>query len=599
MRSLERTPTVSAQDQASNPPSERPWFAPGVIAVFTILGVFVLPFFFPPAHPTLSSSYSSGYNNRVAAVAAAICAMATFGLAWRSGYGFALSTSSWGGRERIRSKSLGWALTACAMFTAGVGWLLTKSQVAYNDNIYFLEYMDEVSRYHLHVYKDFSFLYGPVLLYFPVAVQVLLRPLHAGVQAAYYMALTLMQLLGIVLLYYTLEALPLSRRLKTITLGLFTLGTLCPLMGLNYTLVRSLLPFSTLLFIIKVKRPFAVAGLIFLGELLQLSVSPELGVAFAAGACCYSLCRAFATSWLYFVALVAAPLGILAFLGVTGTVYLSSMSQFSSGCLNLIVEPLPYILFFLGTLVWLVPWMLGRMVKDGSPDTVEMLSLFVVSMTLVPAALGRCDPLHVFFNGAGVYLLGVVATSAYSSKVRDLWLLGLGLMLLWTQVVNSYIYVHAYLYAAKIVFLGAPEREKAWFQNFLAVEREVDRGKVSVPFYIPFSLEEELKRTGLYQPDRECFYIGIWDTASEAARARRMDETEWAIVSTHATVAVETSVTTRGFVGLGFKYRERHAPYRYGALLFDDLAVHWTRVSQNVDWILYHNNQFSRRGSGK
>lgn len=567
------------------------------MAVATGFGVFVLPLYFPPTHPALSASYSAGFNNRVAAVAAGIAAMITFVIAWRAsgGPGVAFSEE----RGRIRRGFLAGALGMCAVFTLGMGWMLTRAVVAYNDNLYFLEYMDEVATYHLHIYKDFSFLYGPVLLYFPLAVMKLMHPFHVGLQGSYYVALTLMQMLGIVLLYYTLEALPLSRRLKTIALCLFSLCAVCPLMGLNYSLVRSLLPFSTLLFATRLKRPMITAAALFLGELLQLAVSPELGAAFAAGACFYALCRTVTASRMYLIALAAPPLAIAAFLGITGSIYLASVSQFSQGCLNLIVEPLPYMLFFLYALVWLVPRMLGRMVKDGSPDAIPMVSLFVVSMTLVPAAFGRCDPLHVLFNGVGVYLLALVAVSTYSKRMGDWWLIGLTLVLLWTHTVNLFMFVHPIRYAARFSIRSTPEseRQNQWYLNFLAVERAVDRGTVSVPFDVPFIMEEELKRKGIYQPDREVFSIGIWDTPTETARVERMDRSEWTLVPTRATLQVETGASSWDIVGWGLPYPERRQPYLSRKLIFNDLATHWTPSARNLDWILYHNNRFASAGS--
>lgn len=571
------------------------WLTGAVTAVLTCLGVFVLPFLFPPKHPAFSAAYTSGFNNRVAAVAAAVMALMTFGLAWRSRATVGSPEAEKHGR--IGRRALLTALGCCAVFTLVMGGLLTRAQVAYNDNLYFLEYMDQVTRYHRHIYQDFSFLYGPALIYFPVAFQLLLRPFHVGVQGAYFLALTTVQLLGILLLYATLEALPLSQRMKRMTLGLYTLCVLCPLMGLNYTLVRSLLPFATLLLITKVKQPLRVAGLIFLGELLQLAVSPELGVAFAAGACFYALCRAFTSSRWYGVALISPPLALLAFLGVTGKIYLSSIAQFSSGCLNLIVEPLPYLLFFLFALVWLVPRWLGLLTRRGFAAAVPMLSLFVLSLALVPAALGRADPLHVFFNGAGMYLLALVAISTYRKKVRDWWLAGLVLILLSSQAVNTRVFVHPILHAVRVNLFSMPESQTSWYVSFEEAARHVDGGRVSVPFFVPFSLEQMLKRMGIYQPDRECFYIGVWDVPTEQARIKRMHQAEWVIVSTHVPVLYETAETTRKIVGFGFRYRDRKAPYPYGRLILDDLAQHWTVAFKNTDWILYHNPGFPM-GSG-
>jgi hypothetical protein len=110
-------------------------------------------------------------------------------------------------------------------------------------------------------------------------------------------------------------------------------------------------------------------------------------------------------------------------------------------------------------------------------------------------------------------------------------------------------------------------------------------------------MESELKQAGQYQPDPECFDIGIWDVPSETARVRRMDATEWTLVSSHSQLNVETTQNL-SVVGLGFTYPQRRQPYIFGTLIYKELAARWTPVSQSSDWILYHNNQFKPSAAG-
>ena len=166
-------------------------------------------------------------------------------------------------------------MAVSAAFTAALAYLLCRVNMASVDNRYFLEYMDDVSRYHQHIYVDFSFIYGPLLLYFPLFMHWLLRPFHIGIEGSYYVALVVANVLGLVLLWLTLEALPISRKVKSITLCLFTIMTMCPVMGINYTLIRFLTPFSTLLFASRIKQPWAIAFAFFLGEFSSLVSHPS------------------------------------------------------------------------------------------------------------------------------------------------------------------------------------------------------------------------------------------------------------------------------------------------------------------------------------
>ena len=140
-------------------------------------------------------------------------------------------------------------------------------------------------------------------------------------------------------------------------------------------------------------------------------------MAFAAGACFYAICMIARNGAAWIPALIAPFVGAGAFLPVAGPNYLDSMRKFSHGDFNLVVEPLGYIILFLIATVWLVPRMLAGTFRQRRPEALLLASLFVVCLALVPPAFGRCDPLHVFFNGAGMFVLASVAICAYSQNV--------------------------------------------------------------------------------------------------------------------------------------------------------------------------------------
>jgi hypothetical protein len=556
------------------------------ITMLTAFGVFILPFFFPPSHSSRSAAYTAGFNNRVADAATALISLLAFATAWR--FRIYPRAPQLNDRRRTPLWLLAASVTVCVAFTTWLSWILTKAQISLLDTHYFLEPLDDVIRYHQLIYTDFTFPYGPLLLYFPLWMHTLLKPFHIELQGSYYVALTIAESLGLVLLYYTLEALPLSRRAKSVTFALFTLAALCPLMGLNYSLVRSLLPFSTLLFMARAKKPLLLASLFLLGEILQLAVSPELGFAFAAGACFYALCLTLQKGPAWIPAIAAPPLAVALFLAVVGKAYLDSMAAFSRGALNLIVEPLGYILLFLLATVWLVPIMLARLFRERRPDAVLMASLFVTCLALVPVALGFCDTLHVFYNAVGIYLLGTVAISSYPKSARELWFFFLACILLWMQFIN-YVMRPDLRQAARIVYRHAPRHD---FIDIARLQAIVGSAQVSTPFAIPLKLEEELKSSGHYLPDREFTDFGVADAPSETARAARMDACQWALIPALDPTLTETPYTTTVLVGIGYNfYPDRQKPYVVGAIILDDLKEHWKPIARVGDWILYRNNQ--------
>jgi len=455
------------------------------------------------------------------------------------------------------------------------------------DNRYFLEYMDDVSRYHQRIYADFSFIYGPLLLYFPVFTHWLLRPFHVGIEGSYYVALTVVIVLGLVILWLTLEALPLSRRVKSITLCMFTIMSMCPVMGMNYTLIRFLAPFSTLLFASRIKSPLLVALAFFFGASLQLGISPELGVAFAAGACFYAICMIAKHGPAWIPALIAPLVGAGAFLLVAGPNYLDSMRKFSHGDFNLVLEPLGYVILFLIATIWLVPRMLAAAFWRRRPEAVLLASLFMVCLALIPPAFGRCDPLHVFFNGAGMFVLASVAICGYSERARKVWFFCFVCSLLWMQLTN---FVHRPDVKRAVGLRPDDDLPQNWI-DISQLESIIGNAKISVPFPIPFGVENQLKRSGHFIPDRECFNLLVTNADAETARTARMDHAQWALIPKKDPRYWEVPWNTSPILGIGYKfYPTRRTPYVYGVILMKELDAHWTRVATVGDWIDYRQN---------
>lgn len=554
------------------------------IGSLAALGVFLVPFLFPPSHPSLSASYTAGFNNRVAALAAAFVGLLSFALAWK----FQLFPNRAHDPDR-RSIPL-WLATSClavtAAFNAAFGLLLCRAEVASVDNRYFLEYMDDVFRYHERIYADFSFAYGPLLLYFPLWIHALLRPFHIGIEGAYYVALMLAHVIGLVVAWVTLENLPISRKVKAITLCLFAILSMCPVMGLSYTLVRFLAPFSTLVFISRIKNPLFVVLAFGLGEALQLAVSPELGFAFAAGACFYAICMTAENGLARILAIAALPVGAGLFLWIGGPHYLDSLRLYSHGDLNLIVEPLGYIILFLIATVWLVPRMLAGAFRQRRPEAVLLASLFIICLGLLPPAFGRSDPLHVFFNGAGMFLLASVAIGGYSGNIRKLWFLCFACSLVWMQFVNFMLRPDV----RRAVGFAPKETQRNWIDTS-QLESIIGDAKISVPFWVPLRVEDELKQGGHFLPDRESFNLVVTNPDAEKARAARMDRVQWALIPAKDVLYRETPSNTSRMLGIGYQfYPKRRQPYVYGAILLDELQRHWTPVATVGDWIVYHQN---------
>jgi hypothetical protein len=566
-----------------------PVFAVATVIVLTSFGVFVLPFFFPPTHPAYSASYTAGFNNKVAVIATILISFLTFYLARRLDLFPEWFRSD--DEAPIPMGLLATSIALCTTFTARLGWMLCKAQLASDDIHFFLESMDEVIRYNRHIYTDFTFNYGPLLLYYPVWIHRLLQPLHISLEGSYFVALAIAVALGQVLLYLTLESLPISKDVKRVTFLAFTVIAMCPVLGLNYTFLRFLVPFSTLLFVTRTQKPLKLALFFFLGELIQLAVSPEMGLAFGAGACFYGVSQWRQKGAPWMLAVAAPPLAGGIFLTITGRSYLDSITKFSNGTGNLIVEPLGYILLFLVAVVWLIPQMLAARFKRDQPDATLMASLFVLSIGLLPPALGRCDLLHVFFNGAGIYLLASVAVCSYPKTIRELWFLFLVSSVTWMQMVNFWVRPDLAL-APKVIYSPSLRSDSI---NIEKLEAVIGAEKVATPFFMPWRVEMQLKQSGHYVPDQESDFISP-DAVRETSRLHRMNTYNWALIPLKGTLKTETPINTLGFLGGGYSfYPERRKPYVSGAILTKDLETNWTPTATFGQWELYRHNPSNLR----
>ena len=100
--------------------------------------------------------------------------------------------------------------------------------------------------------------------------------------------------------------------------------------------------------------------------------------------------------------------------------YFRTMSEFAKGGYNNILSPAPHIYMLLVCAVMLSP--LGRGGRTPpeerfNPRQERLLRpldrIFIAGLTMLAPALGRCDPLHVSFNGWALFLLGCIAVDGW------------------------------------------------------------------------------------------------------------------------------------------------------------------------------------------
>ena len=271
-------------------------------------------------------------------------------------------------------------------------------------------------------YLDFEYPYGAGQLYVPLLLQ---RALQIGPASAYYIFWGISVLLGILLLFVVINMIDYPTPSKrVIFLLLYSIGlpsVLC--MGTHYTLLRFTCPLFFVLVIYRVSKEGSGRGLFYAPVLLitftaiLLLLSPEMALAHTF-ACAFILFPSLTTPhirtlFLYIssLLLVAAELWIALKLHV-----LDTARAFSAGGNSFPISPAPHILLYFFAVLVCASYIVHKLSTHAVNDNTVAVIAFSVAM--VPAALQRCDPTHVLWNGEGLFLVSLFYLSNNRRAMR-------------------------------------------------------------------------------------------------------------------------------------------------------------------------------------
>lgn len=400
----------------------------GVLALAGFL-IFIAPYRFPPSQRLLSPSYVFGFNNRIAIVslAAAVVALAVLRV-WRRTDDEArlgmLWDCSWQQKQPLAvmcASLAGWYL----LLTAAIYFLVAKGSGFYKldwESSVFLWHLRLMDLYHLRPYVDFRAEYGPAFVYLPYWFHRAVQPFGISHEASYYALHYLLNVIGLLCLATFMAAAKASVRYKCVAFALLGISSFAPQMGLNELALRYLAPYFGLLAIhIAVTRGGSrraiFAGLAAAtGCFVNVSLSPEIGVAYFVAAAAYGalVLNQQRTAG---IATLGAMLGSGVLLPLAlPTGYFQTFSSFSQGANNFPIVPAPHILLYLTTVVLFIPGLLAARLVGKDANASLLCALGLLSLGLMPGALGRCDPLHVFSYGLGLFVLAFLLAARAGRK---------------------------------------------------------------------------------------------------------------------------------------------------------------------------------------
>lgn len=164
---------------------------------------------------------------------------------------------------------------------------------------------------------------------------------------------------------YIIESLPMRRIWKVLALVLCASVAIELSFGLNHTFFRISVAPAFLVLTARCSKPWAAWLCLFVGQTITLSVSPEMGFAFAVAGTAYAVIRLLreGNAWLL---PVATPLvATLLFLMAAGGGYLRMLKLFSRGLFNLTLNRFPISLSSYARWRGLFPWCLRPSFATG------------------------------------------------------------------------------------------------------------------------------------------------------------------------------------------------------------------------------------------
>ncbi len=563
-----------------------------MVAVTTFVGAFVLPFAFPLRQQVYSPAYTAGGNNRAGAFAVAIIGMAVTLTCWRTNL-TTLPKSQAPPPGRMGRSCLWLAMAAVTAVTGLLGYCVVRSGSYYADSGYFLTQLRSGLVFHGVIYRDFEFAYGPLLYLWPATFVRVLAHVGIYTAAAYMVSLVTMEILGVWMLFATVSVLPITHGMKRSAFLLLTFLSLDPQAGLNYTPVRFILPSAGVLLLSR-QRAWQKASLWAAAiEMIQFAVSPELGVAFGTAAAAYGLYQAFVVGSRWLMVGVAAIVGGVCFAVISGPDYFRTMREFAKGGYNLILEPAPHILVLLFCAVCLAPLVVASALRSDrvrtNPAASEapaaggmLLGLYVGALAMLAPALGRCDPLHVSFNGWGLFLLAFVAIDRFRTRWK-ITALAMAAIFCVYSVSQEYAVGKGPILRG---LRGIPDPyENADLPD---LEPVLGTGTVAFPWNTPMTLIDRLTQAREFQPQYLC--VMAIDQAAEERTVTDMRKAVFAMVPNGIPLVTENPINNLGLkykLRLDYRYKARRAPFLQGAGTFAELKANWASVGHFGSYTLY------------
>lgn len=338
-------------------------------------------------------------------------------------------------------------------------------------------------------YRDFMFNYGPVTLYVPFAISWFSQG-DVSFEYSYLITLLTLTVLGFVGVFILARGLNLPSSSRWIPLLLGLSGWSQVSMGLNGVPLRFLVVPASLVLLHAVVRPRVNAGKTGTVQagcasaaamFACAAMSPEMGIAGAAGLLAYAFALWLAGAWQLASACMVGCLSPLVVFAFVGSSYFLSVLAFASGGHNFPIYPNAHNVALMAVALFIIPRLIAAALRGRADARAPLaLGLAVSGGMLLPAAFGRCDPGHVYFNGMLPFTMMFAAT-AYSKPVaRFAWWCSYGVLFIvllqfsyWSYYANNFVAAMQ----MRAFYEQNPQLVETWRQKWESLKAQHPRGK--------------------------------------------------------------------------------------------------------------------------
>lgn len=416
----------------------------GLLGGLFVLALFFLPYAFPPKEPVSAMSFDYGFSNKAGILLIAVFIVIFGLLGWRSRVRVEPLFAE---GKKLPRKLFWWCAAVsvlCAVFISFCcGDFLAELGI---DNTYFLPYLHDVVA-GKRPYVDFEFHYGPVFLYLPYAFYLLIPGL--SVVWAYTLGLSVLSVLGLYMVFDVMDRFNAEVKVKSWLYVMITVMIIPVLMGIQYEMFRFAFPFWCLVRLDRMKSGWKILWFP-LSILVTGATSPEVGVVYFLVVMLYCGLRFLLRKDVVGLISLISTLAAMAVVVVVFQEMFYFLFASASGLLNVpFLVSLHLLLFFLS--VFALAFITGIRCGDMKDNVLE-ISFAVMSFGLIPACLGRCDPLHVL--GYGVFIVPMLVMLLPKGRVRKGLLVLTGIVYLMNPVSSLFLVVRPYAIATSYTHIA-------------------------------------------------------------------------------------------------------------------------------------------------